>query len=203
MLPDVSSNLRECIHSPRIRGSAVLHKTIDLQSIKQLLCQSWEKGENREEKLVKTMTYACRIRVFPDGDMSSQCRHFRTSIMTGRHKLLIVQGSMAVAEGRQGRAPASHQYNKIKQHKGNATLKCSLRTRRRNPIRHLNVLVQRGRNSTLKRTFNFAYCRPFSTLHRPLHLSYTDVRIVIALTVYERVHLHTYVFLAGPQEDSR
>jgi hypothetical protein len=34
--------------------------------------------------------------------MSSRCRYLRTTIMTGAPKLLIVQASAAVAEGRQG-----------------------------------------------------------------------------------------------------
>ena len=34
--------------------------------------------------------------------MSTGCRQFRTTIMTGSHKLLIVQGCATVAEGRQG-----------------------------------------------------------------------------------------------------
>ncbi len=35
-------------------------------------------------------------------DMLSDCRQFRTSIMTGSYKLLIVKGCATVAEGRQG-----------------------------------------------------------------------------------------------------
>ena len=34
--------------------------------------------------------------------MSTACRQFRTTITTGSHKLLIVQGHATVAEGRQG-----------------------------------------------------------------------------------------------------
>jgi hypothetical protein len=34
--------------------------------------------------------------------MSTACRQFRTTKMIGSHKLLIVQGSATVAEGRQG-----------------------------------------------------------------------------------------------------
>lgn len=59
------------------------------------------------------------------------------------------------------------------------------------------------RRSSGKRAFNFAYCRPFSTLHRLLDLSYTEVRIVIALTVYTGLRRQTYGFLAARQEDSR
>ena len=35
-------------------------------------------------------------------DMLSDCRQFRTTIMTGSYKLLIVKGGATVAEGRQG-----------------------------------------------------------------------------------------------------
>jgi len=42
ILPDPQIDLRECIHNPRIPGIGIPKKTIDLQSIKQVLCQSGE-----------------------------------------------------------------------------------------------------------------------------------------------------------------
>ena len=76
-------------------------KTIALQSIKQLLCQSWRNGENTAESRVKTASCGVCVGVNRNRDMSSQCRHFRTNIMNGEPKLLIAYGSAAVAEGRQ------------------------------------------------------------------------------------------------------
>ena len=71
------------------------------------------------------------------------------------------------------------------------------------PNRGLFRLDDSGMRITLKRTFNFAYCRPFSTLHRLPNLSYTEARSVILLTVYTELRRQTYTFLAARQEDSR
>ena len=130
--------------------------------------------------------------------------------MSGGAKLLIPHGSAAVAEGRQARlhrhiqtteAPAtrlswlrvvaSAQRVLADDNKGVALNQALLRSGRQvcDPCR--------------KKAFDFAYCRPFSTLHRFSDLSYTEVRIVIALTVYTGLRRQTYGFLAARQEDSR
>jgi len=64
-------------------------------------------------------------------------------------------------------------------------------------------LSVRLRSESVKSAFNFAYCLRFSTLHRSQYVTYTELRIVIALTVCTGLHVQTSVFLAARQEDSR
>ena len=62
--------------------------------------------------------------------MLSDCRQFQTSVMTGSHKLLIVQGRATVAVSRQGRQEvdetekdfpkfAKHCFDAYRQRQGN------------------------------------------------------------------------------------
>ena len=98
ILPKPPVPRRECFHSPR-RSNAYL--AIDLQSLKQVLCQSAAWSRRAFKDSFKTMTYIDRIVAIRNRDMSSQCRRFGTSIMTGWHKLLIWKGCATVADGRQ------------------------------------------------------------------------------------------------------
>jgi hypothetical protein len=77
-----------------------------------LLCQSGRKREKIEQNVLKTVCYEGAVRVNRNGDMSSQCRQFRTSIMTALPKWLIAYDSTDVAEGRQHRSAASPANNK-------------------------------------------------------------------------------------------
>ena len=123
--------------------------------------------------------------------MSNPCRQFRTMIMTGGAKLLIVRGCATVAEGRQATNHPSHRNNKAKQHKVRVASRCGVNALHKTAHQvtdgtlspDLTFLCGHGGFSHAKRAFNFAYCRPFSTLHRSLYVTYTEVRIVIALTV--------------------
>jgi hypothetical protein len=130
--------------------------------------------------------------------------------MSARAKPLIAKGSEAVAEGRQGRFHRHFRTTAIP-----ATPLARLR--RVAPVQGLladdhagaepdQMLfrpVGKAGETLEKRAFDFAYCRPFSTLHRLADLSYTQARIVIALTVYTGLRRQTYGFLAARQEDSR
>jgi hypothetical protein len=77
-------------------------QTVDLQSLKQLLCQPGNQGDKNRKKLKKTEGYKVSIRDFRNEDMSNKCRHLRTRIMTEGLKLLIANGGATVAEARQG-----------------------------------------------------------------------------------------------------
>jgi len=124
MLPDRLTNLRESIHSPCIGGSGSNAKTIDPQSIKQVLCQSAENSENGRLKSLKTMCYSGIVGINRESHMSSHCRYLRTGIMTGGAKLLIAYECAAVAEGRQRSATSSHPNNKHRQHKVQVAYRC-------------------------------------------------------------------------------
>ena len=50
-------------------------------------------------------------------DMSTDCRQFRTTLLTGSHKLLIARGCVTVAEGRQGGQEVTPRYNNRKRAK--------------------------------------------------------------------------------------
>jgi len=115
MLPDRFTNLRESIHSPCIGGSGSNAKTIDPQSIKQVLCQSAENSENGQLKPKKTKCYGVLVGTNRESHMSSHCRYLRTGIMTGGAKLLIAYECAAVAEGRQGGSKATQRNNNNKQ----------------------------------------------------------------------------------------
>lgn len=99
-------------------------KTIDLQSIKQVLCQSGPQPDNSSKTLSVSETYGPRVRACRNRDMSSHCRHFGTRIMTGGHKLLIVKDTATVAEGRQGRSRVTPPNNKDKRKKAHAVCEC-------------------------------------------------------------------------------
>jgi hypothetical protein len=101
ILPNLIPNHRECIHSPYIGESGSCSKTVDLQSIKQVLCQSGELLQKNGIKRGKTVTYVVLVGVIRNNHMSSRCLHFRTAIMTAGAKLLIAWKCWAVAEQRQ------------------------------------------------------------------------------------------------------
>jgi hypothetical protein len=54
------------------------HKTIDLQSIKQLLCQTGKSHQKDDLNAIKTISYTYSLGARRSGDMSSQCRRLRT-----------------------------------------------------------------------------------------------------------------------------
>lgn len=60
--------------------------------------------------------------------MSNPCLLFRTRIMTGAAKLLIVRESATVAEDRQATGTASHSNNKAQRNKAHADSSCGEKT---------------------------------------------------------------------------
>ena len=138
--------------------------------------------------------------------MSSQCRHNRTGIMTTGAKVLIVRGSAAVAEGRQAYLRPSPRPSRYKRCdvEGNSTTGPEIgRDDAQEPRPEPKWIESRVRAKTASQNaFNFAYCRPFSTLHGLHPLPYTEVRIVIALTVRRELGVHYSVSLAS-RKDSR
>ena len=110
ILPKPPSACREYIHSPR---EAWLHGTVDLQSLKQVLCQPVGTSVNSQKTIIYSITCYYPVVAFLYADMSSACRRFGTRIMAGRHKLLIRKRRATVAEGRQGGGRMSHPGSRI------------------------------------------------------------------------------------------
>ena len=108
-MPLRRQNLRECIHSPWPPNHLWQHETSDLQSLKQVPCQSVGPAPELLKTTYKTIPWSETVVVYRNGDMSSRCRHNRTGIMTTGAKLLIVRGCATVAEGRQAQRCLSGQ----------------------------------------------------------------------------------------------
>ena len=98
-----------------IEPAARAPKSIGLRVKKQVLCQTGKIAEISVKNVYKTIGSTPRIRVIRNPTMSSHCRCFRTTISDQNAKLLIQEGSDAVAEGRQGRTKATQRNNNNKQ----------------------------------------------------------------------------------------
>ena len=136
--------------------------------------------------------------------MSSKCRLLRTGFGFARAKLLIGKGVATVADGRQVRFGSSDPDNRNKRQKAqvdsacreNATLAFA---RKQHGTRSDPAAFWEGRTGP-QNAFDFAYCRPFPTLHRGIYLPYTEVRIVMTLTVRRKPYRHTNGLLASHQD---
>ena len=80
-----------------------------------MLCQAGKIGEISAKNAYKTIGSTHLIRIFRNPTMSSHCRCFRTTISDQNAKLLIQEGSNAVAEGRQGGTKATQRSNSNRQ----------------------------------------------------------------------------------------
>ena len=100
MVPECFPHRRECIHNPGMT-----------EVMKQLLCQTVVKFVGGQNSVLKTVDYVRVIRAFRNRDMSSDCRHLSTAIMTGGAKSLIDMDEWAVAESRQADVALSQHDN--------------------------------------------------------------------------------------------
>ena len=104
MLPKPLVPRRECTHSPRYLSP---HIAIDLESVKQVLCQPYRSSDESSESVCASGTCVSGAHTFRNRDMSSQCRRVGTGIVADQSKPLNCKENATVAERRQVRAVVS------------------------------------------------------------------------------------------------
>ena len=100
IVPEGFENHREYFHSLLISQRFRLLTHSVLRYIKQVLCQYWKIAAISLINAIKSVAYHSANRPLEMRDMSSDCLHLCTLIMTKAHKPLIRHACGAVAESR-------------------------------------------------------------------------------------------------------